>query len=130
MQFDQVNKAHIDLAKYRCAKCQRGKMIPSNPEGEPEYNDLFVCSHCQHQDHITAPAVLCSQAITSSLGIMFCIYLLLHQIESLAAAKAGATLDYALIVLCGVFGGGFGFVMSRAYRSFKHRRRYTALPSS
>jgi len=113
-----------------CRKCRKGKMLPSIEEGDVEYTDNFVCSHCQHHDTIPTRGLLFSQAFTGLSGICLCIYLLIIHLSRLFKGIQHDDLHNAfqnsgLVFISGIFLAGFIFILFKAQEGFLHRRKYT-----
>ena len=113
--------------------CRKGKMLPDDQEGEPDYTDNFVCQHCQHRDTITTVPNICSQVLTSLVGGGIGVYLLIGVVHELArgAGQDGATAFkiIALLLVACLFITGFAYVLFQAYRGYRQRRAYLTTPA-
>lgn len=117
-------------SKLICKKCKQGQMLPAIEEGDPEYTDNFICSHCHHRDTIPTKDLLFSQVTSAIVGICICVYLLSGQLSTLFKGIQHDTLDkpfvtIALVVVAGIFLSGFIYILFKAQDGFRHRNQYT-----
>jgi uncharacterized membrane protein len=97
-------------------------MIPAVQEGEPEYTDNFLCVKCHFHDSIPTNSIIGGQLITSTLGLLICLYLFFDHVFASNTDNSVENIAMGMVVLG--FSIGFGYVFFKALSGIKHRKAY------